>query len=291
MLGLHGALRAAVDLVAPRPASRSPLSDRAIGPLVADKLGQRVVDVLVDPLVGGIHAGRVRDLSAAAVFPPVLAAGQARGSMMRALQAGAAGGAPASQGPAFFTLRDGMGTLPDLLARTLARARGRDLDARRDGSCTEVRAGEPRWIVETSTAALPADGVVLATPAPATATLLGPLDGDAASLCASIDAAGVVVTTLEFGDDDLALPDGGTGVLVPVGTRFADRAFLTTAVTFFDRKWPHLARDGARLRARLGRPHRRPAVDRARRHRARRPRSARSSARCWAASRRRGRRS
>ena len=86
MLGVRGALRAGIDLVAPRPARRSPLPDRAIGPLVADKLGRRVVDVLVDPLIGGIHAGRVRDLSAAAVFPPLLAAGQARGSLMRALK-------------------------------------------------------------------------------------------------------------------------------------------------------------------------------------------------------------
>jgi len=77
LLGLRGTARAAVDLVAPRPPSRSALPDRAVGPLVADKLGRRVVDVLVDPLVGGIHAGRVRDLSAAAVFPPLLDAAAA----------------------------------------------------------------------------------------------------------------------------------------------------------------------------------------------------------------------
>ena len=246
ILGVRGALRAAVDLVAPRPASRSALSDRAIGPLVAHKLGQRVVDVLVDPLVGGIHAGRVRDLSAAAVFPPVLAAGQGRGSMMRALQAGAPGSAPTSQGPAFLTLRAGLGSLGGLMAASLA-ARGVEVRATAALAVHRGRAGEPRWIVETSDAQLAADGVVLAVPAAAAATLLAPLDIDAAALCGSIDSAGVVVTTLQFDHDAVALPDAGTGILVPMGTRFAERTFLTTAVTFLDRKWPHLAEEGSTL--------------------------------------------
>ncbi len=71
----------------PRPDVRGPIGDRSIGPLVSRKLGRRVADRLVDPLIGGIHAGSVDDMSAAATYPPLLAAAQKRGSLMRALRA------------------------------------------------------------------------------------------------------------------------------------------------------------------------------------------------------------
>ena len=84
IVGVRGSLGLARDAVLPRPDVRGPIGDRAIGPLVSRKLGQRVVDLLVDPLIGGIHAGSVDDMSAAATFPPLLAAAQRRGGLMRA---------------------------------------------------------------------------------------------------------------------------------------------------------------------------------------------------------------
>jgi oxygen-dependent protoporphyrinogen oxidase len=43
-------------------------------------------------------------------------------------------------------------------------------------------------------------------------------------------------------------------VLVPLGTAFGDDTFLVTAITFLDRKWPHLARAGQVLvRVHVGR--------------------------------------
>ena len=243
MLGVRGALRASIDLVAPQPARRSPLQDRAIGPLVADKLGRRVVDVLVDPLIGGIHAGRVRDLSAAAVYPPLLAAAQRRGSLMRALKATGGG----ADGPAFVTLREGTGALPHLLgdvldARGATVATGREVVAVRRGA-----AGAPRWVVESSAGDAHADAVVLATPPAATAALLSLLDGDAAAMLGGIDAASVAVVTLRYPATDVSLPEGGTGILVPAGSEGPGGAYVATAVTFLDRKWPHLACDGETL--------------------------------------------
>ncbi len=248
MLGPIGALRASLDLVAPRRARRSALQDRAVGPLVADKLGQRVVDVLVDPLVGGIHAGRVKDLSSAAVFPPLLAAGQRRGSLMRALRATQAG--TTAQGPAFLTLHEGLGTLPDLLLGSLV-ARG---VACRAAAAVALSRHGTSWVVTTAQGDLEADAVVLATPAPVTRDLLAAHDPGAAALLATIDAAPVATVTLRYDADDVTLPDSGTGVLVPSPTRRGDDTYLVTAVTFLDRKWPHLRREGITLiRASVGR--------------------------------------
>ena len=106
----------------PRPDVRGPIGDRAIGPLVARKLGRRVVDTLVDPLIGGIHAGSVDDMSAAATFPPLLAAAQRRGGLMRALRAEVP--APDPDGPPlFWSLDGGMASLVDALAAGLRGAR------------------------------------------------------------------------------------------------------------------------------------------------------------------------
>lgn len=90
VLGLAGVLRLSVDVLAPRPDRRGPLGDRAIGPLVARKLGRRTVARLVEPLIGGIHAGTVEDMSTAATFPLLLAVSQRRSGLMRALRQAAA---------------------------------------------------------------------------------------------------------------------------------------------------------------------------------------------------------
>lgn len=256
ILGPLGATRAALDLVIPRRARRSALQDRAVGALVGDKLGHRVVDALVDPLVGGIHAGRVRDLSAAAIYPQLLEAGQRRGSLMRALQGatGATGAPSAPQGPAFLTLRDGLGSLPELLCEVLE-ARG--VTILRDTAAAGLERGGPggaAWGIGTGGSLTAADAVVLAVPAPAAADLLEPLDAAAAGMLRTIDAASVATVSLRCAQGAPALPDGGTGLLVPSPTRFSDDDYLVTAATFLDRKWPHLGEEGVTLlRASVGR--------------------------------------
>lgn len=241
MLGLRGQLSLARDALLPRPDLRGPIGDRAIGPLVARKLGQRVVDVMTDPLIGGIHAGSVDDMSAAAVFPPLLAAAQRRGSLMRALRAEVP--PPATDGPPlFWSLRDGMGSLVQTLASGLA-GRGVDLALSERVQALE-RAGSG-WRVVSAARVAEADAVVLATPADATAALVRPHDGEAASLLQAIDYASVSVVT--FRADPGAMPASlhGTGFLVPRhSTRAHDEPWLVTACTFLDRKWPHLAREG-----------------------------------------------
>ena len=122
ILGLRGQLALARDALLPRPDVRGPIGDRSIGPLVARKLGRRVADRLVDPLIGGIHAGSIDDMSAAATYPPLLVASQRRGSLMRALRAEVP--APAADAPPlFWSLEGGMASLIEQLRAGLA-ARG-----------------------------------------------------------------------------------------------------------------------------------------------------------------------
>jgi protoporphyrinogen/coproporphyrinogen III oxidase len=253
VLGVRGRLALARDAVLPRPDVRGPIGDRAIGPLVARKLGRPVVDMLVDPLVGGIHAGAVDDMSAAATFPPLLAAAQRRGGLMRALRAEVP--APSPDGPPlFWSLRDGMASLVHALAAGVA-ARG--VEVRLSTPAERLERAGTTWRVWSGGTPTDADAVVLAAPAPVTAALLRPHDDEAAALLEAIDYATVVVAT--FRVPAVSVPDDrhGTGFLVPRRSPHlapGGEPWAVTACTFLDRKWPHLARDGeVLLRASLGR--------------------------------------
>ncbi|HEX4434767.1 MAG TPA: protoporphyrinogen oxidase [Acidimicrobiales bacterium] len=252
IVGLRGTLGLARDAVLPRPDVRGPLGDRAIGPLVARKLGRRVVDMLADPLIGGIHAGSVDDMSAAATFPPLLAAAQRRGGLMRGLRAEVP--APDPDGPPlFWALDGGMASLVGALEAGL-RIRGVDVRLSSPADLLE-RSATGGWTIGSGSDALRADAIVLATPAPAAAALLRPHDDEAATLLGAIDYASVELVTFRVATDDLPPTLDGTGFLVPRRSPHKGREpWAVTACTYLDHKWPHLKREGETLlRASLGR--------------------------------------
>ena len=250
VLTRRGMLRAAKDLFWPSPPTRGHLGDRPIGPLVATKLGGEVVTLLVDPTVGGIAAGRVEEMSAAAVFPGVLDAAQKRGSLMKAMRSQLAPtSANGESAPAFLSLEGGMHTLISQLVDVL-RDRGVRVVLNTEVTSLVRRSGsESGWSINTDSTTTRADAVIIATPAPAAARLLNTLDEEAASLLAQIDYSSVAIATFTFAEGDLDLPELGTGALIPSGSKVptgprAHEKFLATALTYLDRKWPHLKRSG-----------------------------------------------
>lgn len=237
-----GLARAALEPLVPAPRIDG---DVAVGDFLSRRLGQQVADRLVDPLLGGLHAGDIHRLSLRAATPYLAHLLEGHRSLLslpgRSARRPATGGAggPVRGGPSFNTFADGLSTLVDALAATpgVSITTG-----------TPVRAlhGDSHGVeAETATGErLSAAAVVLALPARAAAAILGESTlsgGDPAAAAAGLGelrAASVVTLLAAYPRARIeSLPAfDATGILVPSG---AGR-FLKAA-TFLSRKWPNLA--------------------------------------------------
>jgi oxygen-dependent protoporphyrinogen oxidase len=244
LLSLRGMLRAAGDLVLPTTAIDG---DVSVAELIGRRFGTEVAERLVEPLVGGIHAARISDLSAAAVVPQLLGAARGSRSLLRALRAQGAPGAPSAATPMFLSPRDGVSQLTDRLAEQLQVA---GVSIRRS-AVGSVRPQKPthstgsRPTGSRSTGSRPSgleidgedfDGVVLATRATIAARLLA---SDAPPGLAELETTTVVLVTMSFSQSEVAAPEGVNGILVP-----PDAGRLMTALSFGSNKWPQWARPG-----------------------------------------------
>jgi oxygen-dependent protoporphyrinogen oxidase len=227
--------------------------DATIGEITRTKLGRELSYQFIEPMIGGIQAGRIDDLSAKSVFPALYAAAQKGGSLMRSLRPTNSPNADDTT-PVFYSLTDGVGSLPTHL---VTRLKERGVVIRTAVAVTALRrtpAGSYPLEVDTFATTTPANGVILATPASATASLIGSYDPDIDAL-RRIDSAGAAMVTFSVPRANVTLPARGTGILVPLGTPWAgEGSMMVTAVTFLDRKWPRLRSDkDVLLRAHVGR--------------------------------------
>ncbi|MEU7578034.1 protoporphyrinogen oxidase [Streptomyces sp. NPDC041068] len=218
--------------------------DVSVAEYLGGRLGQEAVDRLVEPLLGGVYAGRPDRLSLRAALPRMAAVAERGEPLLKALrQMRTPQAAPraktAKPTPAPVTvpvqgLRGGTGRLPLAVAeasgaRVLTGTRARELQ--------RTPAGRWRVIAVTGDGPLilEADAVVLAVPAYEAAELLRPhaplVDAD----LGAIQHASTAVVTLAFPRTKTplhkALPQGN-GFLVP-----AVEGHTLKAATFLTNKW------------------------------------------------------
>ncbi|MDP3972181.1 MAG: protoporphyrinogen oxidase, partial [Candidatus Nanopelagicales bacterium] len=96
--------------------------DVSVGDYVSTRLGPEVVDKLVDPMLGGVYAGRAEDLSLEATVPALFRlARQDRSLLSAAKEVRHTGAAPsgARRGPVFAGIEGGLGRLPGTVANRL----------------------------------------------------------------------------------------------------------------------------------------------------------------------------
>ncbi|HEY0934973.1 MAG TPA: protoporphyrinogen oxidase, partial [Trebonia sp.] len=241
--------------------------DVSVTEYIGSRLGPEVVDRLVDPLLGGVYAGRSEDLSFGATLAPLAAAARKHARLTEAVTSmlppvprpnpdnskkpptgpGGPAGGEDKPAPVFVTLASGLGALPE----TLAKASGADV--RTNATVRGLRRTETGWRLTVGSAAAPeyleADAVILAAPAAPTARLLKDSAGAAAAQLEQIPYASMAIVTLAFRAADFP-GQRRSGYLVP-----AVDGRAVKAVTFSTVKWPHLARQApvAVIRCSVGR--------------------------------------
>jgi protoporphyrinogen/coproporphyrinogen III oxidase len=246
-----GVARASRDLELPATAREG---DVPVAGYVGARLGAEVVDRLVDPLLGGVYAGRSADLSFDATLPALAAASrryrslaEAAGSLLPAPaprsasdQAETAASGTRSGGPVFTTLGGGLGLLPAFLAKASG------ADVRMTSMARELSRAGRGWRLAVGSAAaeehVEADAVILAVPARPAGRLLTGVPGASAAVTAfgEISYASMAIVTLAYPRP--AFPGAGLGALGWSGYLVpAVDGRAVKAVTFSTVKWPHLA--------------------------------------------------
>ncbi len=234
ILTAEGMAQARRDVVLPA----TPRSgDVSVASFVGGRFGTEVVDRLVEPLLGGVYAGRPDHLSFEATLPALAQASLRHRSLADAVNVLL--GPPAQPGtvslPVFTTLAGGLGTLPGALAsasgavvRTGARVR-------------ELARTATGWQLTIGPTSAPermdADAVILAVPASPASRLLSKLEGASTLVAdlAGIEYASMAVVTLAYPASAFPRPLTGSGYLVP-----AVDGRPVKAATFSTVKWPHL---------------------------------------------------
>ncbi len=255
--------------------------DGSVADFIRHRLGQEVLDWLVDPFVTGIYAGDTERISLQGAFPMLHAMVSEHGSLMKGMQARAKsrraaaerGEHPPAGVPNLISVDGGLGAIPDALAAGLGERLHLSTAVR---SISREGAGDPgagdagRGAAGTGAAwrivaeAPGADGgtsrtwtarrVVVATSVGAAAGLLADLPHDLAPLSQALgemECESVVSVAHLWRRTDVAHPCDGFGYLVPsrLGMHHLGTLFSSTIA-------PSRAPDGAvLLRTLLGGAH------------------------------------
>lgn len=273
LLSDEGLARVAADLTAadltaadvePAPAAKLELDgDVTVGDLVRSRLGDEAFEVLVDPLLSGVNAGRADELSAELGAAQLLAAARRDPSLIRAVRAQLPVPEPGQlRPPIFVAVPGGMGRLVAALVEaigpesihtgtTVEAIDPTDIDPS-DIDPTDIgsgAAGGGAVLLRIDGVSHRFDAAVVATPAPVTAALVRPHAARVADALAALRYASVAVVALAYRGEDVPGPLDASGFLVP-----RREGLFLTACSFASAKFPHLGADGlVRMRASVGR--------------------------------------
>ncbi|AGT30999.1 protoporphyrinogen oxidase [Geobacillus genomosp. 3] len=235
-----GKLRAALDFVLP-PVKTD--GDMPLGRFFRRRLGDEVVDNLIEPLLSGIYAGDIDEMSLMATFPQFFQLEQKYGSLVR----GAKRTTPKEQKErkgAFQTLKTGLQSLVEEVEKRL------EPGSVIKGTRVEriARAGSVYQLQLSNGETWEADSVIITTPHHIVPDMFA--DYPFFAPFRSVPLTSVATVALAFPEQAIRQDIDGTGFVV---SRRSD--YTMTACTWTHKKWPHTTPSGkALLRGYVGRP-------------------------------------
>ena len=213
--------------------------DESVASFFRRRFGRATVRLIAEPLLGGIHAGNIEQLSMRALFPRLVEA-ERRGSVVRSLRRTRQ---PAVDG-VFRSPAGGMFEIVNAIERRL------DPKAIRLGAgASALRRRQGGWTVDAGGEEHPARAVILAVPAYTAGRLIEAVDEEAARLCAEVPYVSTTSVTLAWPRSAIEHELAGSGFVVARSAA----APRITACTWVSSKWMGRAPAGwALLRVFIG---------------------------------------
>lgn len=235
-----GKARMGLDLFIPK---RPKGGDESIGSFFKRRLGDEMLRRMADPLLGGIYAGNVDELSLKSTFPQLLELEDKYGSLIKgalAQRRAAPARDPKAPPPSVFSsLRGGMGSLIDALAKGVEERGGK---IRRGAKADAILRIGDRFAVSVGGDTLEADSVVMATPAYVAADTVSGLDADMADLLRKTPYLSTGTVFVAYSRKDVPHALDASGVILPPAE---GRSIL--AATFVSSKWESRSPDDIAL--------------------------------------------
>ncbi|MCD7034870.1 protoporphyrinogen oxidase [Metabacillus sp. GX 13764] len=253
LFSLPGKLRAAGDFVLPAGKAKG---DQSLGMFFRRRLGNEVVENLIEPLLSGIYAGDIDKLSLMTTFPQFYQVEQEHRSLILGMKKTTPKNTqkhlPKRKKGIFQTLTSGLESIVPAFEEKLS------LTSIHKGNKVQKleKLEDGRYSVLLSDgASIQADTVILAVPHAAAASLMK--DEQAFAYFKKMPSTSVATAALAFPKDAVKMDKEGTGFVI---SRNSD--YTITACTWTHKKWPHTAPpDKAVLRAYVGKPGHEAIVD------------------------------
>ena len=220
---------------------QSAIQDESVASFFQRRFGAATVPLVAAPLLGGIHAGDVASLSIRSLFPRLVEAESRRGSVVLSFRRTR----PTGSGEgAFRSLASGMGELVAAIERRLPPG-----TIHCSAPVSALTRTESTWRVHTAERTFEGRAAILAVPAFTSASLLAPLDAEAAGLCSQVPYVSTASVALAWRREQVQHDLAGSGFVV-ARTPGAPRI---TACTWVSSKWGGRAPAGyVLLRAFIG---------------------------------------
>ncbi len=198
------------------PANRSD-GDETVYSFGERRLGKGFARFLLDPMVSGIFAGDIRELSLQAVFPNMYSMERQYGGLFKALMAkkresrktGVKSGGPSGPGAVLHTFKNGMGELTADLASRFSS------EIKLSSKALSALRRNDSFIVKTENDTIETDNLILACPSYEAAAIIADMDKPTADKLDSIPYAPVDVVCHGFPEKSIEQDIRGFGVLVP----------------------------------------------------------------------------
>ncbi len=235
LFSFKGKMRAALDFVMP---PMDVEGDISLGYFFRERLGEEVVENLIEPLLSGIYAGNIDKLSLQATFPQYFDLEQKHGSLVLGMKKMMP---PPSKIPIpkkgmFQTLTTGLQSLVDaieekLIPNTVLKGVGvEEITKKENQYVLTLSNGEERI----------ADAIIVSAPHQVVPTMFPTYDFFAPFT--KMPSTSVATVALAF-DGDIEMTElDGTGFVIS-----RNEEYTITACTWTDKKWVHSTPTGKRL--------------------------------------------